>query len=545
MSGALGGAGLVTTVALLASLALSAAGVSAQGSQYLALDDPRVLFLEYLIARGDVDDPMPNVRPLLQRDVLIALRRAARDTMSVAGRIARRLQREWEFPSTQGGWWRLDANLGAQAYSQGRRDLLQTGGSSGVEPYFDTAIALGQGPLVGVLRTTLEPRLRDDPDYRRSGLGGPIKDRSRFVDAYIAGQWHGVGLHSGQVARNWGPSGLSGIPISNYAYPRTDIALSLGNRTVRYLAIRAPLYDALTPGAGRRWFIASRLDVRVRDGINLALWEAGIVQRPRTSRVDGALLNPLSSISLLPRLGLGERTNSMVGLDATWRPTRRLMFQTQVAVDEANRYASHGYPDRYGLSALAAGALGSAMSWRASYTMNSSLAYTTADPNENFTDAGVGIGRNFIDNDQYSLSVTVPVRANWLVIPELQLLRQGEGRLDRPWPDSSIASQIPSLWLGVRRDVWQAGLGVIGQARVGNASVRLSAQGGVQLSSNAFHVPGKQLTLLVGRLQTTIGWWVGRQDEDQEDPVISPSAPDQRGQLSEVTSGRRDLKRNH
>ena len=104
MSGALGGAGLVTTVALLASLALSAAGASAQGSQILALDDPRVLFLEYLIARGDVDDPMPNVRPLLQRDVLIALRRAARDTTSVAGRIARQLQREWEFPSTQGGW---------------------------------------------------------------------------------------------------------------------------------------------------------------------------------------------------------------------------------------------------------------------------------------------------------------------------------------------------------------------------------------------------------------------------------------------------------
>lgn len=312
---------------------------------------------------------------------------------------------------------------------------------------------------MGVLRTTLEPRLRDDPDYRRSGLGGPIKDRSRFVDAYIAGQWRGIGLHSGQVARNWGPSGLFGIPISNYAYPRTDIALSIGNRTVRYLAVRAPLYDALTAGAGRRWFIASRLDVRVRDGIDLALWEAGIVQRPRTSRVDGALLNPLSSVSLLPRLGLGERTNSMVGLDATWRPSRRLMFQTQAAVDEANRYASHGYPDRYGLSALASGALGSAMSWRASYTVNSSLAYSTADTNENFTDAGVGTGRNFIDNDQYSLSITAPVRASWLVVPELQLLRQGEGSLDRPWPDSSVASQIPSLSLGVRRDTWQAGRG--------------------------------------------------------------------------------------
>lgn len=72
MSGDLRGAVLVTTVALLASLALCSAGASAQGSQYLALDDPRVLFLEYLIARGEVHDPTPNVRPLLQRDVVIA-----------------------------------------------------------------------------------------------------------------------------------------------------------------------------------------------------------------------------------------------------------------------------------------------------------------------------------------------------------------------------------------------------------------------------------------------------------------------------------------
>ena len=53
-----------------------------------------------------------------------------------------------------------------------------------------------------------------------------------------------------------------------------------------------------------------------------------------------------------------------------------------------------------------------------------------SDPFENFTDAGVGIGRNFADDDQLSFFATVPVTRHWLVTPELTLSRQG-GRQPR------------------------------------------------------------------------------------------------------------------
>lgn len=511
----------VATIVFMGSLMLSARGAAAQGSPYLSLDDPRLRFLEHLIARGDVDDPSPHVRPLLERDVLIALRSAARDTTTAAGKMARELLKAWELPLSDNGWWRLSANAGAQAYSQARRDLLQPEGTPGAQPYLDAGGAVGQGPLVAVARGALEPRLHDDPEYRGQGFGGPWKDRSRIVDAYIAGQWRWLGIHSGQVQRNWGPSGLVGIPISDYAYPRTDIALSLGNRTLRYQMLRAPLYESAGPN---RWFAAARLDWRVRKGLDVSLWESSILVRPRTSGFDARIANPFFIVTFAELFGLEGRNNAIVGGDATWRPLPRLMLQAQVAVDDMSNYGSTPYPDRYGLGLVAAGALASSMSWRASYAMNSSLAYTAADPIGTFTQSDVGIGRNFIDNDLYSLSLTVPVHARWLVLPEAQLLRQGEGNLNRPWPDSSGATALPTLWIGTRRDTWQLSVGVIGHTKAPSGDVQLSARAGYQLSRNAFHVGGKSETRLVGRLQATFGWRMGRKDEDPRDAIVSPSS---------------------
>ena len=40
----------------------------AQASPYVPLDDPRLPLLEHLIARGDIDDPSPMVRPFRRAD---------------------------------------------------------------------------------------------------------------------------------------------------------------------------------------------------------------------------------------------------------------------------------------------------------------------------------------------------------------------------------------------------------------------------------------------------------------------------------------------
>jgi hypothetical protein len=65
-------------VALLLA-ALAPARGAAQSSPYLPLDDPRLPLLEHLIARGDIADPSPMVRPFRRADALRVL--AGADTL--------------------------------------------------------------------------------------------------------------------------------------------------------------------------------------------------------------------------------------------------------------------------------------------------------------------------------------------------------------------------------------------------------------------------------------------------------------------------------
>src|SRR5450755_3284057 len=96
---------IVTLVALAAIAATRVA--AAQGSPYIALDDPRLPLLELLIARGDVQDPTPQVRPLLQRTVVAALHATmARDSTGRSAGLVRELLRAWELPPSA-GWWRV------------------------------------------------------------------------------------------------------------------------------------------------------------------------------------------------------------------------------------------------------------------------------------------------------------------------------------------------------------------------------------------------------------------------------------------------------
>ncbi|MDA1095489.1 MAG: hypothetical protein O3A25_19845 [Acidobacteria bacterium] len=490
-------------VFVLAVLATTRA--SGQGSPYLSLDDPRLPLLEYLITRGDVRDPSPQIRPLLLNDVLAALRAAARDSSSPSTPVVRELLQAWELPAVE-AWWRVAPRAGAQAYTQSRRDPLRPGGRGAVRPYADASLTLGLGSLVASARPAMENRLRDDPDYRPDAPVGELKQMYRFIEAYATGQWRWVSLHFGQVERNWGPVGLVGIPTGNYAYPRTDFAFRLGNRTVRFEAVRAPLRDGVSDSGQvvTRWFAAHRLSVRLGRNLDVALWEAGVAQRAGGA-MDPAILNPFLLMTFGRQFGLGDRRNVMLGADATWRPSRRLLLQVQGAIDDWTFDETNPYPNRFGFTVLAGGALGRSLSWRASYAMNSSLAYRTANPNENFTDAGVGIGRNFIDNDQVSFGVGLPVLASWLVSPQIQLLRQGEGHLDAPWPGPEVAATLPVLFIGTRQDTWQATVGVSGQ----QGRVALSGLGGLGYLRNARHIPGATETRFVGRLQVTVEFRAG------------------------------------
>ena len=108
--------------------ALAPVRARAQASAYIPLDDSRLPFLEHLIARGDIHDPSPLVRPFRRADAVRVL--AAAESSAVApSALIRRLRTELEdLPETS---WSIDGRAGAQAYSHARRELLHPAGPSG------------------------------------------------------------------------------------------------------------------------------------------------------------------------------------------------------------------------------------------------------------------------------------------------------------------------------------------------------------------------------------------------------------------------------
>ena len=154
--------------------ALAPAGAAAQASAYIPLDDPRLPLLEHLIARGDVADPSPMVRPFRRTDAERAL--AAADTVGTpsSGPI-RELRAAFDVPA--GDRWRVAVRAGGQAYSHVRRDLLHPLGADGVRPYGELAGEAVMGPFVLVSRPAAEPsisqtrigKVRNGTGHRSSG----------------------------------------------------------------------------------------------------------------------------------------------------------------------------------------------------------------------------------------------------------------------------------------------------------------------------------------------------------------------------------------
>src|SRR3954466_11748545 len=95
---------------------------TAQGSPYITLDDPRLPLLEHLIARGDIDDPSPMIRPFRRSDavrVLVAADTLPEDAVARCGCLAtliRSLRQSLADPPGE-NTWRIAGRAGGQAYN--------------------------------------------------------------------------------------------------------------------------------------------------------------------------------------------------------------------------------------------------------------------------------------------------------------------------------------------------------------------------------------------------------------------------------------------
>jgi hypothetical protein len=483
--------------------ALAPARARAQGSPYIPLDDPRLPLLEHLITRGDVADPTPMVRPFRRADAARVLSEVDTALVAETGTAAmiRELLTQFQDPEDEQSW-RVGARVGAQAFSHIRRDVLHPLGTDGVRPYADFTGEATFGSFVLASRPAAEPRIADDPEWpgRRD-----LELIWRFPEAYLGAQFEHVSLFYGQMDRNWGPVGMTGVGVSDYAYPQVEAGLELGTETLRLLALSRTLEDEVDASGARvhRYWFAHRLGLRLSDRISLGLWETTIIAGV-DREFDARFRNPLTLLLLANQYGLGQNGNVMIGLDARWRIGRTLL-EAQVGLDDLqyeNTAGAGRYPNRYAVTVGASGPLGARLGWKALYSQASSLAFRTSNPFENFTTRGVGLGRNFADNDQITLTVTVPRGIRWLLTPELTLLRQGQGRIGDPFPATDAeAGATPTLFIGTVERTWRAAVGLSG--RQGPLDVRASA--GYHHVVNAGNQEGRTVDRFEGRLQATLG----------------------------------------
>ena len=480
--------------------ALAPACAEAQASPYLPLDDPRLPLLEHLIARGDVADPTPMVRPFRRADAVRVL--AAADSARPSDPLIESLLASLSDDAAERRW-RVGARAGAQAYTDVRRDPLHPLGGDGVRPYADFTGEAVFGEFAVVTRPAGEPRLTDDPEWPgRTDL----TLLWRFPEAYVAAQLKYLRVFYGQMDRNWGPVGLAGIGVSDYAYPQTELGFELGTDGLRLHGLARTLEDERDETGQRvhRYFFAHRIGVRLSDRLRLGLWETTVLAGVDRD-FDARYRNPLTLLLLANQYGLGSDGNVMIGLDASWRVGGRTTVEAQLALDDLqyeNTTGPERYPNRWALTLAAQGPVGRRLGWRAFYSQASSLAFRTLNRFENFTTSGVGLGRNFADNDQLTLRLTVPRGTRWLVTPELTLLRQGEGRLTDPFPTSDAeAGALPQLFIGTVERTWRAALGVSGT----EGPLELRATAGVHHIVNAGHEEGRTVDRFEGRLQATLG----------------------------------------
>jgi hypothetical protein len=492
--------------------ALFAGPLWAQASPYLPLDHPLTPLVEHLMARGALLDPTPMIRPLRRIDVVRAIDSSNLDLSTPTGRLASEIRRAL-LDRADGSWVRVAPRAGATGFTRARRDLLHPAGAGGVRPYFEAAFQGVFGNLVLASRPIADNRLKLDPDWAGASVQRTKNQAYRFTDAYLAAQFERVRLVFGQMDRNWGPTGSLGLSLADYGYPRTDFGLEVVLRMIQIQIVGTELtaVRSIDGTDHKRYFMAHRLNARVTKRLSLALWETGILAG-RDRSFEPGFRNPLLLFSFPLQLGLPDDRNTIIGGDLAWRTPGGVLLEGQAMIDDRWRTAADSvtgegkHPGRWAVSVAGSGPLGTSLGWKASFAAVSALAYRTIDSAQSFIDRGVGIGPHFTDLLRAELRLGVPIGLGWLVTPGLTWLRQGEGRIDAPFPSGEALSSTPELGIGVSATTWRAGVAVAGSFR----GIQVQGEAGWQQTRNADHIVGRSRTRFEGRVGATIGTsWSG------------------------------------
>jgi hypothetical protein len=412
------------------------------------------------------------------------------------------LLRHWTPPDTV-YWGRVEFALGVQAATHARRDPVHPAGDGGVWPFGSLEFLGVFGPVVAHAELYGENRLNDDPDWPANITGATIPSELtyRYPVAYVSAQWKPAELFIGQLSREWGPRGVPGIPLSGWGYPYYHGAFNVGTRDIRLQGVVAQLEDwADTAGQViHRYQVAHRLGVQVTPKIHLALWQTAILAGV-DQNLTAKWITPVGVMFLGNTLSTGDEAQLMFGGDGRILFGNGMSIEGQLAIDDFRWFAqgdTTDRPNRWAFTMSAMGPIGSTGSWRALYTQVSTYALRTTLPELGYINVGVGLGRQFVDGDQLTVTGSWPVRGGWVVTPELTFLRQGEAEMTDSFPD--ITGQDGFL-SGVVARTGRVAVGVRGQ----QGRVRVQENLGVNQTWNADHIEGNTATTFVAQVMATV-----------------------------------------
>jgi hypothetical protein len=488
-------------VVLLLAFAGRLAGQEA--SPYVPLQHWAMPYVEHLIAAHVLKDPTPLTRPLKQADLVRALEdvdtlRVNDAVFAMVQRLLRAFRRDARGPS-----YRVGGDVGLAAATYNVRDPLELGRGVPVRPYGPSRmfgsvgldLQLQFGPGIAVTHPYEDSRLRTDPDWfdgRRNGL--------RAAEAYVSGQWRYAEVFFGILDRNWGPSGIQGLLLSDNPYDLDHLAITLGPQRVQLQAVVTEL-DPLVDSTGatvNRYMLQHRLYVRPGARWTLALWE-GSVWSGVGRQAEPWYLN-IVNLGLHVQ-GYGGNVNSFEGLDIERHGAVTLFGQVLLDDIQINRSAASDLkPTSYAYTAGAKGGLRAwSASWTAFYTRVTNLTYRNEDNFQVPLFHGLGTGSNFDDYDQATAKVAVLTRSGWLLEPEFTVLRQGEGDPRLPHPLVPDYPTTATIFQGVVQRTIRLALGGNWQ----RAGWGVVANAGVHFVHNDGHVTGATATHFVGSVGLT------------------------------------------
>ncbi|MDQ3516377.1 MAG: hypothetical protein M3403_06340 [Gemmatimonadota bacterium] len=441
---------------MAALLVASASPATGQGSPYVPLDDVAYVYIDALMARGELRQLASLERPYTVAAIRQALAgsrqrngdRALRSYASgleqalvkttVEGEPPPRSRPGRERPVARDGFGaRLSGAFYAIGQTSGRRELMLADDGNSFDPGITGRLVLAGGPVVGMLRVIGDTRLNDDPEFagrKDRDIGG------RTEDGYVSAQWRYGELFVGRTARNWGPGVMPGLIIGNYAYSYDHLYGRFGTPRIHFASLFAKL-DSDPLGQGRvvnRYVAAHRLAGRIGPleiGINESILMSG-----EGRGLEIGMLNPLNIYALSWR---NEKLdgNLMVGADAAIRTRRFGNWSAEVLIDDLQIDRCDAVceePSSYGLTISAEGLpLRGSQRWFASYTRVSSLAYRTQLYAERYASFDVGLGRGFSDYDEARVGLDLAVLPRVPLRVYFAHRRQGAGDYRAAFPDTS------------------------------------------------------------------------------------------------------------